>query len=85
MILKIPRSQNCPVGIKEMAEFLNILDISVHFNQHFINACPNLAKAIHNTAGDQCGINNHSPLHNFFPSPMTEECVADFFSCLNNK
>ena len=67
--------------------FTNQSDIVEQFNQHFINAGPNLAKAIHNinTDEDPCGRINHSPLHSLFLSPGTEEWVANFLSCLNDK
>ena len=55
------------------------------FNQHFINVGPNLAKAIHSTDGDPRGLINHPPLHSIFLSPVTEEWVANFFSCLNDR
>ena len=55
------------------------------FNQHFINVGPNLAKTIHSTDDDPCGLINHSPLHSLFLSPVTEEWVANFFTCLNDK
>ena len=59
--------QNCPVRIlRDSKEFSNQLDIAVQLNQHFINVGPNLAKVIHNTSGDLCGLINHSPLHSFF-------------------
>ena len=65
--------------------FTNQSDIVEQFNQHFINVGPNLAKAIHSTDGDPCGLINNSPLHSLFPSPVTEEWVANFFSSLNDK
>ena len=80
------KGQNGPVRIvTNNKEFTNLSDIDKQFNQHFINVGPNLAKAIHSTDGDPCGLINLTPLHSLFLSPVTEEWVANFFSCLNDK
>ena len=80
------KGQNCSVRIiRNGKEFANQFDIAEQFNQHFINLGPDLAKAIDNTAGDPCWLINHSPLHSFFLSLVTEEWVADFFSGLDDK
>ena len=79
------KGQNGPVRIvRNNKEFTNQSDIAEQFNQHFINVGPNLAKAIHSIDGDPCGLINHTPLHSLFLSPVAEEWVANFFSCLIN-
>ena len=71
------KGPNCPVRIKgNSIELTSELDIAEQFNQHFIDVVPNLAKTVSNTAGDPCGLINHSPLHSFFfLSPVTEKWV----------
>ena len=80
------KGQNCPVRIvRNNKVFTNQSYIVEQFKQHFINVGPNLAKTIHSTDDDTCGLINHSPLHSLFLSPVPEELVANFFSCLNDK
>ena len=55
------------------------------FSQHFIYVGLYLAKTIHSTDDNPCGLFNHSPLHSLFLSPVTEEWLANFFSCLKDK
>ena len=55
------------------------------FSQHFIYVGLYLAKTIHSTDDNPCGLFNHSPLHSLSLSPVTEEWLANFFSCLKDK
>ena len=65
-------------------EFSSEYDMANQFNQHFINAGPNLANTITNTNENPTSYISNSPVSSFVMSSITETQVQSLFLTLDS-